>query len=129
MTKRYVFLFLVALVMVAFTSYKIGDYYGFAAGQKYGLVCYEELKRQKDVIDHMKLSAKYANRPMENFSEKKSKTISFAEARRYNATRDSLLKVRPNNILRAIKSYNDDGSPNFDDDFLKCVAGLGPCNE
>lgn len=130
MSKQYVVLFILVLLMVGFGAYKVGDYYGFEAGQKYGygLDCREDLERLKDVINHVKTSVEYARMSAVRFDESRKKSVSLVQARRYNDHRDSLLKRDPENaLLRAIKSYNDDGTPNFDEDYLKCVTGLGSC--
>ncbi len=116
MTKKYILFVLVLLVVVGFGSYKIGDYYGYQAGQKYGYGhdCREELD---SVRDSLKI-----------ISNNRAAAPDLAAARRYNARRDSMLAKDPNNVLlRAIVSYDDNGNPVFDDDYLKCKAGLGPC--
>lgn len=130
MSKQYVVFFILALLMVGFGAYKVGDYYGFEAGQKYGygLDCREDLERLKDVVNHIKVAVEYANKSAVNFAESRKNVVSLVHARRYNERRDSLLKIDPDNsTLKAIKSYNEDGSPNFDEDYIKCVTGLGPC--
>ena len=115
MPKKYILFVLVLLVVVGFGSYKIGDYYGYQAGQKYGYGhdCREELD---SVRDSLKI-----------ISNNRAAAPDLAAARRYNR-RDSMLARDPNNVLlRAIVSYDDNGNPVFDDDYLKCKAGLGPC--
>lgn len=131
MPRQYIVLFVLVLSLVAFGAYKVGDYYGFEAGQKYGygLDCREDLERLKDVINHIKVAVDYANRSAVNFSESRKQAVSLVQARRYNENRDSLLKHNPDNsVLRAIKSYDEDGTPNFDEDYLKCLTGLDSCD-
>lgn len=130
MPKKYILFVLVLLIVVGFGSYKMGDYYGFLAGQKYGCGydCREELKNVKDVLNHMRISLDRVRDSLKNFSNNRAAAPDLAAARRYNARRDSMLAKDPNNVLlRAIVSYDDNGNPVFDDDYLKCKAGLGPC--
>lgn len=130
MPKKYILFVLVLLVVVGFGSYKMGDYYGYQAGQKYGCDrdCREELEKVKDVVNHMRISLDSVRDSLKNFSNNSTASPDLASARRYNAHRDSMLAKDPNNVLlRAIVSYDDNGNPVFDDDYIKCKAGLGPC--
>lgn len=130
MSRQYVFLFVLALLVVGIGAYKVGDHYGFEAGQKYGygLDCREDLEKLKDVMNHMRISLEYAQGSLKNFSNSRAAAIDLVAARRYNATRDSMLKKNPDDVmLRAIVSYDDNGYPVYDEEYLRCLAGLRPC--
>lgn len=132
MSKQYVVLFVLVLLMVGFGAYKVGDYYGFDAGQKYGygLDCRDDLENLKKVLDNMQVSLESAKKAAVNYSDEKRSEQELVHARRYNELRPSLLKKFPDNaMLHAVKGYSEQGEPMIDEDFSRCMVGLGPCDK
>ena len=131
MSKQYVILFILALLMVGFGAYKVGDYYGFEAGQRYGygLDCRDDLENLKKVLENMNASLESAKSAAARYDDNLKSEEDLRRARRYNELRPHLLKQYPtNSMLRAVTGYTDDGEPVVDEDFSRCLTGLGPCD-
>lgn len=131
MSKQYVFLFVLAFLMVGFGSYKVGDYYGFEAGQRYGygLDCRDDLENLKVLLENMQASLESARSAAARYGEERRSEQDLVRARRYNELRPQLLKRYPtNSTLLAITGYTDDGEPTFDEKFTRCLIGFGPCD-
>lgn len=130
MSKQYVILFVLALLMVGFGAYKIGDYYGFEAGQKYGygLDCRDDLENIKGFLTSMEVSLESAKKAAYKYDDERKSERELYRARLYNELRPRLLKENPDDVLlNAIENYDDRGNPQFNDDYLKCLGGVGPC--
>lgn len=126
------FAFVILLVMVGFGCYKMGDKYGFEEGQRYGygLDCRDDLENLKKVLNGMQSSLTSLEGSASRYASQLKDEEELRRARRYNELRPSLLKKFPNNaMLRAVKGYSEQGEPMIDEDFSRCMVGLGPCDK
>ena len=132
MSKSQFFLFVIILAVVGFSCYKLGDKYGFEAGQKYGygLECRDDLENIKGLLKNMQVSLESAKKAAWKFDDERKSERELQRARRYNELRPRLLKQNPDDVLlNAIEGYDDRGNPRFNDDYLRCLGGVGPCKE
>lgn len=130
MSKQYVVLFILSLMMVGFGAYKVGDYYGYEAGQKYGygLDCRDDLENIKGLLKNMEASLESAKKAAFKYDDERKSERELQRARLYNDLRPRLLKQNPDDVLlNAIENYDDMGRPQFNEEYLKCLAGLRKC--
>lgn len=130
MSKQYFVLFILVLLMVGFGAYKVGDYYGFEAGQKYGygLDCRDDLENIKALMNKMEIALQSARKAAWKYDDERKSERELQRARKYNELRPKMLKASPDDVLlNAIESYDDKGNPRFDEKYMECLAGIGSC--
>ena len=130
MSKFQSFLFVLVLIVVGFSCYKLGDKYGFEAGQKYGygLDCRDDLENIKALMNKMEIALQSARKAAWKYDDELKSERELQRARKYNELRSKMLKASPDDVLlNAIESYDDKGNPKFDEKYMECLAGIGSC--
>lgn len=95
MSRQYVFLFVIALLMVGFGAYKVGDYYGFDAGQKhgYGLECREDLEKLKKVVYEQQEALRKTEGMLRDYSRVRDSLALQKKVQDYNRRQDYLREL------------------------------------
>ncbi|MBO4712932.1 MAG: hypothetical protein J5615_03455 [Fibrobacter sp.] len=142
MPKQYILFFLVLLV-VGFCAYKIGDYYGYEAGQMhgYGLECREELERLKQVVNAQQAALESTERLVGDDKHVRDSVLLAKKVSDYNRIQngyrqlyasghaktklDQAMLDNPSPTTRCHSTMNPDGSVVWDDEnCLRCFLRI-----
>lgn len=143
MSKQYVFLFILSLLMVGFGAYKVGDYYGFEAGQMhgYGLECREDLERLKRVVIAQQSALENTERLVGSYKRVRDSVLLAKKVSDYNRVQDSYRKLyasgnaktkleqamldKPSPAIRCHSTMNPDGTVTWEDEnCLRCFLRI-----